>query len=341
MTTTLILAALAHTLFSALMLRRQARVAGGWRLPWHQALLGQLALTVAGVVAAGLFVVVASEFGINAGANLAILGLCVLVATWAIGLAMLVPWLAQMAKGAFISPWSMKRVSGFTFSSVLVWYGCATLVASAAWWISRPPPGGDSVVAAAGAMGEAPKPATPPAPAEVQPAVVEAPAPGPVLVSDTAPSSAPASAAVPAPASVPAPARVAAAAPVPAPAPVPATLAPADGRAAVMDAVNAWAAAWSRRDADAYLAAYAPGFRAPDGLSRAAWEKLRRQRIGAASSITVRVDAPEVAIDGADTATVRFRQDYRSNLLSNADKKTLRLARQDGHWRIVEERSGE
>ncbi len=108
-----------------------------------------------------------------------------------------------------------------------------------------------------------------------------------------------------------------------------------------MDAVNAWAAAWSRRDSEAYLAAYAPGFRVPDGLSRAAWEKLRRQRIAAAASIAVRVDAPEVAFDNADTATVRFRQDYKSTLLSNLDKKTLRMARQDGHWRIVEERSGE
>ena len=50
----------------------------------------------------------------------------------------------------------------------------------------------------------------------------------------------------------------------------------ADPAAEVLKAVNAWAEAWSRKDADAYLAAYAKDFDPPGNQSRADWEKSRR-----------------------------------------------------------------
>ena len=105
------------------------------------------------------------------------------------------------------------------------------------------------------------------------------------------------------------------------------------------DALGAWAAAWSRRDADAYLAAYARDFRAPDGLSRARWEAQRRQRLAAARFISVSIETDDVSFAEAGKATVRLRQSYRSNLTSAEDRKILRMIREDEHWRILEERS--
>ena len=47
----------------------------------------------------------------------------------------------------------------------------------------------------------------------------------------------------------------------------------------VVETVLAWAAAWSRKDARAYLAFYAKQFKPPRGEPRAQWEQARRSRI--------------------------------------------------------------
>src|SRR5688572_14918446 len=52
----------------------------------------------------------------------------------------------------------------------------------------------------------------------------------------------------------------------------------ADPSAEVLKAVNGWAQAWSKKDADAYLAYYAKDFKTPGGESRTEWEKARRAR---------------------------------------------------------------
>jgi tetratricopeptide (TPR) repeat protein len=113
-----------------------------------------------------------------------------------------------------------------------------------------------------------------------------------------------------------------------------------DPSAEVLQAVNAWAQAWSNRDVDAYLAHYAKDFKTPRGQDRAAWEKIRRARIGGAKSISVGIEAPKVAIRNADHATVTFRQTYRSDTFKSNSRKTLQLIRSDGRWLILDEDSG-
>jgi Flp pilus assembly protein TadD len=108
----------------------------------------------------------------------------------------------------------------------------------------------------------------------------------------------------------------------------------------VLKAVNSWAEAWSKKDADAYLAFYAKDFKTPGNESRADWEKTRRSRIAAPKSISVAIAAPKVTMNGADRATVTFRQNYRSDVLKANSRKTLVLVRTDGRWQIVEEKSG-
>jgi len=112
-----------------------------------------------------------------------------------------------------------------------------------------------------------------------------------------------------------------------------------DAPAEVLKAVNAWAQAWSKKDADAYLAFYARDFKTPGGESRADWEKLRRERIAAPKSIAVGIEQAKVTMQGNDQASVTFRQSYRSDKLKSSGRKTLVLSRADGRWQIREEKS--
>ena len=108
----------------------------------------------------------------------------------------------------------------------------------------------------------------------------------------------------------------------------------------VLAAVHGWARAWSKKDADGYLAYYAKDFKVPGGESRAEWEKGRRTRIAAPKSISVSIASPKVTMSGSNEAKVTFRQTYRSDVLRSNSTKTLVMTRSDGRWQIVQERSG-
>jgi pyruvate/2-oxoglutarate dehydrogenase complex dihydrolipoamide acyltransferase (E2) component len=126
-----------------------------------------------------------------------------------------------------------------------------------------------------------------------------------------------------------------------APKPAPAPAAPAKPTAEdVAMVVEDWARAWSARDADAYLAFYAPDFNVPGGEKREAWEKGRRQRITAPKSVAVSVEGAKVEFQGDGKASVSFRQQYKSDVLSAVTNKTLVLVLVDGRWRIQQETSG-
>jgi tetratricopeptide (TPR) repeat protein len=131
--------------------------------------------------------------------------------------------------------------------------------------------------------------------------------------------------------------------PKPAPAAEPAktpTKPAGDPSAEVTKAVEAWAAVWSRKDVKAYLACYAKDFKTPNGEPRAKWEADRTTRIGKPGAIQVGVDGLKVSMDGADKATVHFRQHYKSASLKTSTSKALALVHQDGKWLIQQERIG-
>lgn len=107
----------------------------------------------------------------------------------------------------------------------------------------------------------------------------------------------------------------------------------------VAEVVEAWARAWSAQDVKSYLAFYGNDFETPGGQARKAWEEDRRARIVGKGSIKVRIESPQVTIDG-NTATVRFRQVYVSDRLTATTRKTLVLARQGGRWKIKQENTG-
>jgi len=158
----------------------------------------------------------------------------------------------------------------------------------------------------------------------------------PVKVAAAEPKTAPAKPATTKPASEkPAPAK-----------PAPAKAAPPEKPVAkasaqqgeVVAAVKAWAQAWSRKDADAYLAFYAKDFRTPKGEARGDWEKARRARLQAPKNISVTVDEPRVSQRDDTRASVTFRQDYKSDRLSSRSTKTLVMVKAaDGRWLIQQE----
>jgi tetratricopeptide (TPR) repeat protein len=121
------------------------------------------------------------------------------------------------------------------------------------------------------------------------------------------------------------------------PAPKPAAVAASGDD--VLKVVTAWAQAWSKKDADGYLAFYAKDFKTPGGEAREQWEKTRRERIAAPKSIAVGIEQPKVTMQGSDQASVTFRQSYRSDKLKSTGRKTLVMTRADGRWLIREERS--
>jgi tetratricopeptide (TPR) repeat protein len=129
----------------------------------------------------------------------------------------------------------------------------------------------------------------------------------------------------------PAPAAAAATAPA-----VPAELSP-ESQAALRQLIDAWAAAWSGRDLDAYFGAYAENFVPEGGLSRSAWQTQRRERIAAPARIKVTVSELRFTPAGDRRASVSFRQQYESDTFSDTVTKVLDLQQAAGGWKITRE----
>jgi tetratricopeptide (TPR) repeat protein len=106
----------------------------------------------------------------------------------------------------------------------------------------------------------------------------------------------------------------------------------------VLEAVRAWAKAWSSKDVGAYLSHYAKDFQTPNGEPRSQWESLRRERLTAPKAISVEIQSPKVSLSGESRASVSFRQVYRSDIVRATGQKTLVLVRVDGRWLIQQEK---
>lgn len=127
--------------------------------------------------------------------------------------------------------------------------------------------------------------------------------------------------------------------PAPAAAPVPAAVPEAGGNSEISNALEGWRAAWSRRDVDAYLGFYAPGFVPSNDGDRDAWKEKRKAVLGRAVDISVEVSELSVATPDATHATATFRQTYRSASYRDVVTKTLQWVRVGDRWLIVRESS--
>ncbi len=108
---------------------------------------------------------------------------------------------------------------------------------------------------------------------------------------------------------------------------------------AAVEALQAWADAWSGQRVDDYLALYSRGFRPPPEMSRLEWEQRRRRRLSAPQYI--RLELSSVRALPADDGTVRvsFRQRYESDTFQDEVTKVLVWVAEDGGWRILSEES--
>lgn len=118
-------------------------------------------------------------------------------------------------------------------------------------------------------------------------------------------------------------------------APTPAGASTADDTA-VENAIRSWARAWSTQDLTAYFFAYGSGFVPEGGLTRAAWETQRRDRISRPERIAVNISDIRTE-PTAEGIRASFVQDYESDNFSDTVTKTLDLVREDGNWKIVRE----
>ncbi|HUP91191.1 MAG TPA: tetratricopeptide repeat protein [Solimonas sp.] len=138
----------------------------------------------------------------------------------------------------------------------------------------------------------------------------------------------------------PAPTVAIAPAPAPAapmPAPAPAAALDAATTQAVNAAIQSWAQAWAGKNMDAYFALYGSDFAPEGGLTRAAWETQRRDRIARPKRISVK--ATHVELSRIDNGRVRasFSQEYESDAFSDTVTKVLELKPEGGGWKIARE----
>ena len=88
-----------------------------------------------------------------------------------------------------------------------------------------------------------------------------------------------------------------------------------------------------------YLAAYAPSFVPPGGISRKAWEQERRERIVSKGKIVVGLSKLTIQTNG-NTAVVNFVQSYKADQLAVSSHKTLQLIKRGDQWLITQESVG-
>lgn len=114
---------------------------------------------------------------------------------------------------------------------------------------------------------------------------------------------------------------------------------PAGPEGAVTQQVQAWAAAWGRKDYNAYAGFYAPSFTPEGGMTREDWAQLRQGRISKPKTIAVDVADLKVRVDGQKSAIAEFRQSYSSDAYSDVTDKVLEFVRVGDKWLIQRETS--
>jgi hypothetical protein len=108
-----------------------------------------------------------------------------------------------------------------------------------------------------------------------------------------------------------------------------------DATRVATDALKRWAEAWSSKDMNGYVNAYAPGFKG-SSPSHEAWRRQRASRIEPRDRIEVRLSEIK-AVERNGRIEASFRQHYSADRLNVRSRKEVTLERFDGRWLIVEE----
>ncbi len=103
--------------------------------------------------------------------------------------------------------------------------------------------------------------------------------------------------------------------------------------------VDAWATAWSAKDAAKYITYYGAEFTPPKKLSRAAWEAQRKVRLAKPRFIKIKISKLGIIMLGDDHAQASFRQSYQSDTYNDEVSKKLILKKVSDKWLITQEQS--
>jgi murein L,D-transpeptidase YafK len=106
--------------------------------------------------------------------------------------------------------------------------------------------------------------------------------------------------------------------------------------AAIEQLIATWQQAWQGEDVTRYMACYSDDF-SSRGLTRARWKQYKTRINGRYTNIQVTLSNLTIEPLSATKALVSFDQDYRSDQYHDWGKKTMRLTKKDGTWKIQRE----
>lgn len=113
---------------------------------------------------------------------------------------------------------------------------------------------------------------------------------------------------------------------------------PASECAKLPNMLVGWNASWNRKDLKAYLGYYSKDFVPALGMTRKAWEELRKRRIdNKQGNIKVQISDIKAPKCEADHAEIAFSQQYGSDDYKDSVEKTLNFVFTNGEWKIVQE----
>lgn len=115
----------------------------------------------------------------------------------------------------------------------------------------------------------------------------------------------------------------------------------ANQASAILQAMEAWRSAWSKKDMAAYFAAYSPTFTPHPSLKdQAAWRLDREKKIAQRSGeIKISIDNPIIVFRPDGTAELKLEQQYQTDDFSESIRKLFVLSNQGGRWLIEVEKN--
>jgi hypothetical protein len=105
--------------------------------------------------------------------------------------------------------------------------------------------------------------------------------------------------------------------------------------------LESWKNAWQSMDVTKYFAAYSSKFTPPDNMDIATWKKKRTASLTRPKFIHVKLKNPVVELVTDKHLLITFTQSYESDTYQDTVIKILTMVKEEGRWKISDERSTE
>jgi len=100
--------------------------------------------------------------------------------------------------------------------------------------------------------------------------------------------------------------------------------------------ISNWQRAWQEKDLERYMAHYSEDFLSL-GLDRKGWRRHKSEVNERRGQIKVTISNLKIRLLSTGRATVHFDQEYRSDRYHDKGRKTIKLIKRDGRWKIRRE----